>query len=313
MIFLILFHCFIFFVLLFYFSTQQNYRNTASDCCFKADSDSANLAYNHGHPAMLPRSTANVDQLHGPVVDADTGRRCRDGHRMTPTMLQQSNRNKQLVNNLIFRDGGSASSSPSSTNSCIQTPVVSDTSKDSSMSEELQRLLPCAQTSADQQLDLSLENDAGSLNSVRMGGQLAHCSSETNLVFASGSQPQTNQSSRTSGAVVGGRQVVGGAAVPVSAEHVQQLRRRSRSAENLSCRHRPKASSASWSAVDIDIGAHTESTVTDREQQMDVQQQLKQSSTGQKSVDSLPEPFTTTRLRPFRQQMNSVVVSFHCW
>ena len=247
-----------------------------------------------------------------PVVDPATARQCKDGYRLTPVMPHQTNRNKQLVE-FNSHDGGSASSSPS-TGSCMQTPVISDASKDSNLSDEICQLLPGGQMSAEHRLELSLENDSSLLNSVQVGGQLAHCSSETNLVSASGSVNNTNRSHRTHAAVGTGRQVIGRAETSVSTEYAQQLRRRSRSADNLSRRHKQKADSAAWSAVDIDVNAHTEATVIDRAQQLDVQQQqqMKQSNTANKTVDSLPSPFTTTRLRPFRQQMNSVVVSLRC-
>lgn len=244
-----------------------------------------------------------------PVVDPETARQCKDGYRLTPVMPHWTNRSKQLVE-FNSHDGGSASSSPSA-GSCIQTPVISDASKDSNLSDDICQLLPGGQISAEHQLELSLENDASLLNIVQVGGQLAHCSSETNLVSASGSVNNTHRSHRTHGAVGTGRQVISRAETSVSTEYAQQLRRRSRSADNLSRRHKQKADSAAWSAVDIDIGAHTESTVIDRAQQLHVQQ-IKQSSTGNKAVDSLPSPFTTIRLRPFRQQMNSVVVSLWC-
>jgi len=297
--------------LLFYFSNQLNLANTASDCYFKADTDSVASSHYRGHdvqsnPAVISSSTAGVESAHGPVMAAETGRRCKDGHRQTPVMLHRSTRNQQLVEFNSHSDG-SASSSPS-TSSYVQTPIISDASKDSNLSDEVSELLPGGQTLADNGLDFVLENDARSLNSVQLGGHLAHCSSETNLVTASGSKPHVDRSQRTHGAAVSGRQVIGTIQSSVSAEYAQQLRRRSRSADNLSRRHKQKADSAAWSAVDIDI--RSESTVTDRMQQLDTQQQqMKQSSTGQKPIDSLPQPFTTTRLRPFRQQMNSVVVS----
>ena len=295
------------------FSNQQSHGNTASDCYFKSDTESVSSAYLHGHvvqshPAMNSASTASVEAARGSVMESETARRCKDGYRLTPVMPHRSSGNKQLVE-FSSRDGGSASSSPS-TNSCVQTPVISDTSKDSDLSGEICRLLPGGQMSAENQLDLSLENDAGSVVSVQLGGHLAHCSSETNLVTAGGALPHPNRSHHTHGA---GRQVVGGTEPSMSTEYAQQLRRRSRSADNLSRRHKQKADSAAWSAVDIDIGAHTESAVTDGAQQLDEQrqQQMKQNTTGMKSNDTVPSPFTTTRLRPFRQQMNSVVVSLH--
>jgi len=296
--------------LVFYFSNQQNHGNTASDCYFKADTESANSAYLHGHtvqsnPAMISTSTARVEAVNRPVMDPETVRRYKDRHRQTPMMPHRSNRNKQLVG-LNSHGGGSSSSSPS-TSSCLQTPVISD--KDSNLSDDICQLMPGGQMLAENQLELSLENNSTSLTSVQLGGQLAHCSSETNVASASGSRPHANQSYGTRGKVVAGRQVIGGTEKLAPVEYAQQLRRRSRSADNLSRRHKQKASSAAWSAVDIDIGAHTESTVTDRAQQLDVQQQVKQSSAGNKSVDSLPSPFTTTRLPPFRVQMNTVVVS----
>lgn len=303
--------------MLFCFSNQQNRANTASDCYFKADTESASSAYIHGrvskcNPTIVSASSASTEAARVPVVDAETARWCKDGYRLTPVMPHRPNRNKQLVE-FNSHDGGSASSSPSS-GSCVQTPVISDASKDSNLSDEICQLLPGGHTSAEHQLELSLENNTSLLNSVQVGGQLVHCSSETNLVSATGSVTRPNQSHRTHKAVSGGRKVVGKPETSVSAEYAQQLRRRSRSADNLSRRHKQKADSAAWSAVDIDIGAHTESTVIGRAQQLDVQQQqqLKQSNAGNKAVDSLPSPFTTTRLRPFRQQMNSVVVSLQC-
>jgi len=294
--------------LLFYFSNQQNHNNTAGDCYVKADAESASSAYRHGqsNPAMFPVSTVSVDPQCGPVMDVETARRCRAGHRVAPVISRQSNRNKQLVE-CNSPDDSSALSSPSASGH-LQTPVISDISNDSNTSDDIHQLLPGAQMSAQNQLEVSLENNA----SVQLGGHLVHCSSETNLVSAAGSVPHATQSHRTQRAVDGGRQVVGGKPVPVSAESAQQLRRRSRSADNLSRRHRQKADSVAWSAVDVDIRANTESTVTDTGQQLDMQQQVKHSSTGQKPVDNVPSPLTTTRLRPFRQQMNNgVVVSFH--
>jgi len=293
---------------LFNFSNQQNHGNTANDCYFKADTESPSSAYVHGHvvqsnPAVIATSTSSVEAVHRLMVDSETARRCRDENRLTPVMLQQSNRNQQLIQ-FNSHDAASMSSSPSS-NSCVQTPVISDVSKDSSLSDEVSQFLPTGEILAENQLGRSLGNDGSSLNNVR----LAHCSSETNLVSSSGSQQHPNRSHRTHGAV-GGRQVVGRSETSLSVEQAQQLRRRSRSADNLSRQRKQKTDSAAWSAVDIDIGTHTESTVTDRAQQLDVQRQLqmKESSVEKKSVDSLPSPFTTTRLRPFRQQMNSVVV-----
>lgn len=256
----------------------------------------------------MSASTGIVEPVRGSVVDPETVRRCTDRHRQTPVMPHRTTRNEHLVD-FNSHDGGSASSSPS-TNSCAETPVISDTSKNSSLSDEISQFLPGGQMLAENQLDLGLENDASSLTSDQLGGQLAHCSSETNLVTVNGSLSHANQSRhiRGAGGVVAGRKVSCAVQSSVSAERAHQLRRRSRSADNLSRRHKQKADSAAWSAVDIDIRAHTESTVTDRTQQ---QQQLKQSSTGQKPflIDSLPSPFTTTRLRPFRQQMTTVVVS----
>jgi len=294
--------------LLFYFSNQLNLANTASDCYFKADTESVTSSRYRGHvvhsnTAVISSSTAGVESVRGPVVAAETGGRCKDGHRQTPVMLHQ--RNQPFVE--FNSHGGSSASSSPSTSSFVQTPVISDASKDSDLSDEL---LPGGQILADNGLDFVLENESSSLNSVQLGGHLAHCSSETNLVTASGSMPHADRSQRTHGTAVSGRQVIGTMQSSVSAEYAQQLRRRSRSADNLSRRHKQKADGAAWSAVDIDI--RSESTVTDRMQQLDTQQQqqqMKQSSTGQKPTDSLPLPFTTTRLRPFRQQMNSVVVS----
>lgn len=298
-------------LVLFCFSNQQNHGNAASDLYFKADTKSPSSGYLHGpilhsNQAVISANTAGIESeaAHVPASDRETGRRCKDGYRLTPVMPRQSSRNKQIVE-FNSRDGGSASSSPSTVNS-FQTPVISDTSKHSDLSVEICRLLPGGQIMTEHQRDVSLANDSSSLSCVQRSGQLAHCSSETNLVSASGSLPRGNRSNHADE-----RQVIGKAETPPSVEYAQQLRRRSHSADNLSRRHKQKADSAAWSAVDIDVGAHTESTVIDRAQQLDVQQQqMKQGSTGNKSVDNLPASFTTTRLRPFRQQMNSVVVSF---
>lgn len=288
---------------LFYFSNQQNHTNTASDCYFKAAAESASSAYHRGYVVQtnvptVPSSAASVDPPRGPVMDAEAARRRGGGHRFSPVMTRQSQRHKQLVE-YNSPDGSSALSSPSTIGQ-LQTPVISDVSNDSSMSSEIRQLLPDAQVSAQNHLDVSLENN--------VSGQLVHCSSETNLVSAAGSEPHASQSHHVQRTADAGRQVIGGKTVPVFAENAQQLRRRSRSAENLSRRHRQKADGVAWSAVDVDIRANTESTVTDRAQQLDVQQQVNQSCTGQKTVDSLPSALTTTRLRPFRQQMNNGVV-----
>jgi len=292
-------------LLLFCFSNHQNHANTASDCYFKADAEAASsAAYQDGHavqsnPAVYPGSTVSVEPSHRPVMDAETARRYRGGHRVTPVMHRQSSRDKQTVE-INSADDSSGLSSPS-VSSRLQTPVISDVSNDSSMSGDIRQLLPGAQASA-------LENNA----SFQLGGQLVHCTSETNLVSAASAAPHASQSHQEQRAADAGWQVVGLKPAPASAENAQQLRRRSRSAENLSQRRRQKAGSVAWSAVDVDIKANTESTVTDGAQQLDVQQQLQQNSTGQKPGDSLPSPLTTTRLRPFRQQMNNgVVVRLH--
>ena len=299
--------------LLLCFSNQQNHSNTASDCYFKTDTEAASSAYLQRHvlpsnPAMMSPGMDSVEAVHMPVMDPETVRKCKDGRRLTPVMPHRANRSQQLVE-FNSHDGGSASSSPS-TNSYVQTPVISDASKDSNLSDEICQLLPGGQMSEENQLDLSLGNDASSLNSIQLSGQLAHCSSETNLASSAGSLPHVDRSHQTPGAVVAGRQVVGGTETSASVEYAQQLRRRSRSADNLSRRQKQKANCAAWSAVDIDIGARTESTVTDGAQQLDVQQ-ARHSATVKKPIDSLPSPFTTTRMRPFRQQMNSMVVSLH--
>jgi len=294
--------------LLFCFSNQQNHANTASDCYFNANAESASSAYHHGHavqnnPAMFPNNAASVEPLGGPVMDTETARRYRGGHRVAPVMSRQSNSDKQMVS----PDDSSALSSQSAS-SHLQTPVISDVSNDSSMSGDIGQLMLGAQMPAQCQFSVSLENNA----SVQVGGQLVHCSSETNLVSAAVSVPRADQSHHPKRVADAGRQVIGQKPAPVSIENAQQLRRRSRSAENLSRRLRQKAGSVAWSAVDVDIKANTESTVTDGAQQLDVQQQVQQSRSGQKMGDGLPSPLMTTRLRPFRQQMNNgVVVSLH--
>ena len=252
--------------------------------------------------AMFSTSSSSVEPPHGLAVEAETARRYRGGHRVSPAMPHQSNRNKQLVE-LNSPGDGSALSSPS-TSGRLQTPVISDVSNDSSMSGDVHQLLPGTLASAQKQLGVSLENNA----SVHLNGQLVHCSSETNLASAASSVPSSNQSRHGQRAADSGRQAVGHKQAPASADSAQQLRRRSRSAENLNRRHRQKANGVAWSAVDVDIRANTESTVTDRAQQLDVQQPVNPSSTGQKPGDSLPSPLMTTRLRPFRQQMNNGVV-----
>jgi len=293
--------------LLFYFSNQQNHANTAADCYFKADTERAASAHYHGHvvqshPAMVSGSNASIESVRGPVMAAETVRRYKDRPRQTPVMPRQSTRNQQLVD-FNSCSVGSALSSPS-TSSCVQTPVISNASKDSNLSDDISQLLPGGHMLAGN----VLESDASSFNSVQLGGQLAHCSSETNLVTAGGSVQHVNRSLQKRGAHV--RQVIGAAQPSMSEEYARQLRRRSRSADNLSHQLKQKADSGAWSAVDVDIREHTESTATDRAQQLQVQQQQQmKSSSGQKPIDSLPPPFTTTRLRPFRQQMNSVVVS----
>ena len=276
------------FWLLCYFSNQQSHVNMSSDCCIKANPESESSLSHHrqNNPAVFASITASVErQQHEP-------------HRVTPVMPRLPRRNQPLAE-FSSRDGGSASTSPL-TSSCVQTPVISDVSNDSSVTEEIHRLMPENQLN-----DLSLDNDAG----VQQGIHLAHCSSETNLAAAAGYMQQMSRSHRP-GVGDAGRQVVGAKAAPVTTDYAQQLRRRSRSADNLSRRQRQQADSAAWSAVDIDIGVNTESTVTDGGvQQLDAQQSTNESSCRRKPVDSLPSAFTTTRLRPFRQQMNSVVVS----
>jgi len=244
-------------------------------------------------------ATVSPSVVSAPVTSVEAARRRED--RQTQVMMpRRSTRNPHLVEVNSHDGSGRASSSPS-TSSCVHSPpVISDASN---LSDEISQLLPSAgagQMLVEDQLDL----ESSSLNSVQLSGQLAHYASETNLVTtANGSVPRSNQLHHGTH----GRQGIGTAQSTVSAEYAQQLRRRSRSADHLSRQHKQKADSAAWSIVDIDTKAHTESTITDRAQQLDVQQ--KQSTSGQKPIDSLPAPFTTARLRPFRQQMNSVVVS----
>jgi len=296
---------------LFCFSNLPSHGGTTSNYYIKSGNKPASSEYHCGQALQsYPVTAISTDgggPVRGPATKPVTVQRQRDVHRSTPVLPRQAHRNQQLVE-VNLHDDGSTPSSPSFS-SYVQTPigVVSDASNNSSMSDDIRQVLPTAQIPAENQLDLSLEND----QRVHHGGHLAHCSSETNLVSERVPLPHGNRSQNTQSTVAADHgRMISAKSTSVSAEYVQQLRRRSRSAENLSRWHRQKADSAAWSSVDIDIGAHTESTVTDRAQQLNVQrQQVKQSVVGQKSVDTLPSPFTTTRLRPFRQQMNSVVVS----
>lgn len=237
-----------------------------------------------------------------PAINAEVATRKHTDvqHRSAPVMPHRSTRNPHLIE-VSSPDGSGSASSSLFTISSVQTPpspVVNDVSN---MSDENSQLLPSGggQMLAENQLDF----EASSLNNVQLSGQLAHYASETNLA-SSGSMPRGQQSRR-----VHGRQVIGAVQPTVSSEYAKQLRRRSRSADNLSHQHKQKVESAAWSVVDIDTKAHAESAVA---QQSNVQQQQqKQSTNCQKPMDSLPTPFTTTRLQPCRHQMSTAVVRSH--
>jgi len=218
-----------------------------------------------------------------------------DSRRVTPVLPRRMEKNRQLVEFLSNTDGSNMSSSSMSGSSSLQTPVISHSSKDSSLSDDM-RNLPVGQFASS---DLEVDNDTGSVKSMPgVVTQLAHCSSEKNLAASlprhlshhcNHAEPQHD--------------------AKTNVQHAQQLRRRSRSADNLSQRNRQKKQEA-WSAVEIDIaGQHSARNGTAK---LVSEKPRNKSELGQRNIEGLPAAFNAVRLRPFRQQMNSVVVSLVC-
>lgn len=215
--------------------------------------------------------------------------------RLTPVLPRRMDKNQMLMEFMSVNDGDNISSSSVSGSSSLQTPVISNCSKDSSLSDDA-RNLPAGQQFA-ASCDFELDNDASSVKSMPgVASRRAHCFSETNLA-SSLSRQQTHRARHGNAA-----EAQPGCVVTNTAEYAQQLRRRSRSAENLSKRNNRQEKQDVWSTVDIDISGQQTNTskLCDKPRS--------KSALGQRLNDGLPAAFNAIRLRPFRQQMNSVVV-----
>ena len=283
---------------------RQNISNqlpSVSDCYYSSsgvvapNSDNYDDASQHLSGSLMPagRQTA-AKQTQGAAHSRNENSR-----RTTPVLPRRMDKKLQLSE---FASGNNGSSSSlSGSNSSLQTPVISDGSKDSSYSDEMCQLLPGGQLAVtDSRLDFVSDCDDGGSLSSSAAAHLMHCSSETDLVAVPGGQVQLQSRHHH-----GSHQRVGPATpTPMSAERAQQLRRRSRSADNLS-RRKNKSREDGWSAVDIDINGGDQGSG-------DKHGTKEQPSKSTDDLDSLPQVFSALRLRPFRQQMNSAVVCNVC-
>lgn len=280
---------------------SENYR--ANEVYKNTDKNSQNIA----HLPPQSRTAASLRSAPSPLP-AGASEASRNGlavRRMTPILPRRTDASRQLaefVSNAAV--GGNVSSSSLSEGSSVQTPVLSrNSSKNSSMSDEAQNL----QSGQFASSDLSLDNDTCSVHSVPgMLSRLPLGSSETNLAGgASATMPRSHSHHRHVDHSVKSQQVTKPAVN--SAEYAQQLRRRSRSAENLNQRSQ-QSSQDTWSTVDIDINGQqneeASATITNKQ----LAQSRSKSALGQRIVDGMPPVFNAIRLRPFRQQMNNIVV-----
>jgi hypothetical protein len=215
--------------------------------------------------------------------------------RQTPVLPRRMDKNRQLAEFLSSADGSNLSSSSVSGGSSIQTPVIGNSSKDSSLSDDVRNVTSGQLASSDLEIDhddCSVKSTPGFVN------QKTLCSSETNLAAT---LPRHQPHRRHHGNVA--EVQLACTSTTSAAEYVQQMRRRSRSADNLTKLSRQQKQDV-WSAVEIDING--QQSVSSKPLHGKLRSR---SALGQQIVEGVPPAFSALRLRPFRQQMNSVVVS----
>lgn len=247
-------------------------------------------------PQDTPFSVA-ASQLPPPMSNATTKAAQQTfDRRQTPVLPRRMDKNRQLAEFLSNADGSNLSSSSVSGGSSIQTPVIGYSSKDSSLSDDVRNVTSGQFASS----DLEIDNDICSVKSISgIVTQKAHCSSETNLA-ATLPRHQPHRRHHDHAAEVQLASSYGNSAT----EYAQQIRRRSRSADNLTKLSRQQKQDV-WSAIEIDINGQQNVSYS-----KPVHSKLRsRNALGQQIVDGLPPAFSALRLRPFRQQMNSVVVS----
>ena len=202
--------------------------------------------------------------------------------RMTPILPRRFDKNRELVEFASSAEEINGSSSSSS----LQMPVrCNSSSEDNSLSNSWQNL-PGQRFASP---DLEVDNDSCSVSSlpVRMVQQRGHCSSETNF---GATLPKAY---RHDNAITMDQKLS-------ASENAQLRRRRSRSADNLSHENQQQKQDV-WSTVEIDINGSSAARPPSGKLES-------RGQAVQKGVECLPPAFDAVRLRPFRQQMNSVVV-----
>ena len=210
--------------------------------------------------------------------------------RVTPILPRRFDKSRELVE---FATGAEEINGSSSSSS-LQMPIRSNSSGDETSLSNSWQNLPAQRFASP---DLEVDNDSCSVSSlpVRMVQQRGHCSSETNF-GATLPQAYRHDNAVTMDAKLS------------ASENAQQLRRRSRSADNLS-RQNSQHMQDVWSTVEIDINGSGAARPPSGKPES-------RGQSNQKGVECLPPAFDAVRLRPFRQQMNSVVVGcrfFHLW